>query len=367
MFNLQLFQSKVDTVFKTASPDGYRYIICQGENILSSGSGGFTRTAIDPPMLPANITDRFNVASMSKTITAATLLSLLQHKNLSVDTLVAPFLPTNWVLHPTVKTLTFRDFLTHRTGFNEATDRSDFAGIKLSLEQGPPNPPKVNFDYRNINFAIFRILIPILNTYNRITKKVQFLVLDSKNEEAAYAAAYVRIVNERVLEPSGVPPADCNSNCINPPATGRPKPKTSVLLYEYKNPPNQHGVDYALGDRYLFSGAEGWALSVVDFSRFLQTLLFTEIIISVTNRNIMLSNQPGARLGLGCYMDPPVAGSPIFSHGGWIPSGKVQIASWWMYLSTRQLVVVALSNAGHNPNVPNWFDSVKIAYEEASK
>ena len=351
-------------MMNVTAPDSYRFVVCDNDKVLGHSHAGFSRTAIDPPMKAALLEDRLNIASMSKTLTAAAVLSTLQAKNLSVDTLVAEFLPASWVLHPLVQTLTFRDFLTHRTGFNESTDRSDYEGIKLSFQQGPPNPAKALYEYRNINFAAFRIILPYLNAYDRFAKLVSLHVPSTAQIDQFLAKTYVNIVNERVLRPSGLPFATCDSKTLAPASnpSGRPVPKSSylpVLMYEYKNPAF-HGVD--LGDSTLICGAGGWSLSVVDYAKFLQTLLFTEIIISEKYRALMLAGEPLKNEGLGMNKDMSLAGTEVYSHGAWIPVGNAQVAGWYLYFKNTNLIVVALSNAGHNPTQPNWYTSVLNAY-----
>ena len=135
--------------------------------------------------------------------------------------------------------------------------------------------------------------------------------------------------------------------------------KLPVLLYEYQNP-TVKGLD--LGDRTLICGAEGWSLSVVDYAKFLQTLLFTEIIMSEKYRGYMLLGGPLEYKGSGMNMDNPLAGGNVYSHGAWIPWGKAQVAGWYLYFENTKLIVVVLSNAGHKPDWANWYDSVKQAY-----
>jgi CubicO group peptidase (beta-lactamase class C family) len=141
------------------APDGFRFIVCTDTHMLGSGVGGFSRMAVDLPETPATLEDRLNIASMSKTLTAAAVLSTLQAKNLSPDALVAPFLPPDWTLHAEVKKLTFRDFLTHRTGFNEA------AIARIMRASGrvcnrDHRIPSAKYCYRNINFATMRPSCP---------------------------------------------------------------------------------------------------------------------------------------------------------------------------------------------------------------
>jgi CubicO group peptidase (beta-lactamase class C family) len=350
------FTSKITAIMQENAPDGFRFVVCDDQNILGSGVGGFSRMAVDPPATPAKLEDRLNIASMSKTLTAAAVLSTLQAKNLSPDVHIAPFLPPDWTLHAQVKKLTFRDFLTHRTGFNEATDRSDYAGIQQSMKQGPPNPIQANYEYRNINFATMRLALPYLNSYNRFTKKV---MLQAGSQPAeTLAKAYISIVNQRVLAPSNVAPAGCDSKTLKQPP---PQPNLPVLLYEYQQP-TKPGID--LGDSTLICGASGWSLSVVDYAQFLQTLFFTEIIISEKNRALMMAVGVADGHGLGMNRDAPLAGSDVYSHGAWIPVGNAQVAGWFLYFQASKLIVVALSNAGHNPGVANWAERVGQSYRE---
>lgn len=355
-----LFTRKIHAIMNENAPDSFRFVVCDDEKILGSGFGGFSRMAVDPPETPAKLEDRLNIASMSKTLTAAAVLSTLQAKNLSPDALVAPFLPPDWTLHAQVKKLTFRDFLTHRTGFNQATDRSHYAGIKESMEQGPPNPIQANYDYRNINFSTMRLILPQLNAYNRFTKKVPPLMIVGNKPDETLANAYVSIVNQRVLAPSGIAPAGCDSKTLN---QSPPKPNLPVLLYEFQQPTKQ-GVD--LGDRTLACGAEGWSLSVVDYAQFLQTLFFTEIIVSEKNRALMMAVNDSSGIGLGINRRAPLGDSDVYMHGAWIPvsMGKAQVAGWYLYLPASKLIVVALSNANHKPDAANWFERVKQAYAE---
>ena len=350
------FTAKIAAIMQENAPDGFRFVVCNDTSMLGSGVGGFSRMAVDPPETPATLEDRLNIASMSKTLTAAAVLSTLQAKNLSPDALVAPFLPPDWTLHAQVKKLTFRDFLNHRTGFNEATDRSDYAGIQQSMHQGPPNPIHATYEYRNINFAAMRLVLPYLHSYNRFTHQVTLQAGSTPAE--TLAKAYIAIVNQRVLEPSGVATAGCDSKTLQQPP---PKPRLPVLLYAYHQPTTK-GVD--LGDQTLYSGAQGWSVSVVDYAQFLQTLLCTEIIVSEKHRALMLGVGAADGHGLGINRDAPLAGSNVYSHGAWIPVGNAQVAGWFLYIQATKLIVVALSNAGHNPGAENWFERVKQAYTE---
>lgn len=368
-----IFTESVRAIMKENAPDSYRFIVCDEDGITGSGFGGVSRAATDAPEMKANLADRLVIASMSKTITAIAVLATLQAKNLSPDTLVAPFFPADWTLHDEVKKLTFRDFLTHRSGFHwgeepndPKQDATDYEGMKKIVAQKPFNPIKAAHDYRNINFAIMRILLPHLDAYDRFTKKVSLSVPAGVPKERFLGEKYVTLVTKRVLEPSGVVGAGVDPKTLAQPA---PKPKVAVLAYPYRKT-TEKGVEE--GDQTLWCGASGWCLSVEDIAKVLQTALFTEVVISEKSRAaLMRSYDPNTHSGdrgMGMYADAPLAGSNVYSHGAWIPYGRndseAQLAGWLLYFEKSRRIVVALSNAGHKPGAANWYDRVKAAYAE---
>ncbi len=373
-----LFVSAVAAIMNENAPDGYRFIVCDETRILGSGCGGFSRMSIDEPERQATLGDRINIASMSKTITAAAVLSTLQSKNLSPDIPVAPFMPPQWALSDIVKTLTFRDFLTHRTGFWEDgaedvhQDFNDYENIGRMMGQSPWNPTKTRWDYRNINFAVFRNVLPYLDSYDRHSSKVALEIPRGRDAAQFLANAYIEIVNRRVLQPSGVAAAGCNSKTLVPPPgkNGRPAPLSAylpVLSYPYQNRSHK-GID--IGDRTLYCGADGWCLSVAEIAKVLQTVLFTEILISTGIRDLMLAGGPGNHNGLGINMDDDVGGSHVYMHGAWIPFTNPPkpedpaLAGWFFYFEKPRWIVVALSNVGHNPNLDNWGTRVRKAFAD---
>jgi D-alanyl-D-alanine carboxypeptidase len=299
------FAEQVDKIIRENSPTSYRYVLCDGSSMIRTGAGGFSRREIDKPMRPARLEDRLEICSLSKMITAAAVLATLQEKNMSPDELVAPFFPSDWKLHDEVKKLTFRDFLTHKTGFlwspdaaGPKQDGTSFLDVKKIVGQMPFNPIKTESLYRNVNFAVFRIVLPYLASYDRFARTVTLIEREPK--DAILARSYVDIVNRVLLSPSGVTHAGCNSKTLSASVApkGRPAPIGSeipVLAYHFMKA-DEPGLDQ--GDRTLGAGSSGWCLSAPDLARVLQTLLFTEVVLSEKSRSHMKTTQ----IGYGCGM-----------------------------------------------------------------
>jgi CubicO group peptidase (beta-lactamase class C family) len=150
---------------------GYQFAIYEGETLAASGGGG---AAVKSPFLPMTADHRMTIASMSKTITAIACLRALEIVNaggpaytgspngLSVDSLIAPWLPHNWVRGPHVNEMTFRHLLTHRSGLRKAVpgiDEDLFDSLRQTVANGATDQNWQMTAYDNNNFSLLRVLI----------------------------------------------------------------------------------------------------------------------------------------------------------------------------------------------------------------
>lgn len=147
-----------------------------GERIAGSGE-------------PVETTDRFRVASISKTITAITTLRLVDAGVLTLDDPVGPILIDHLGLtaaDPDALAITVRELLSHTAGFpqhegtffsNGATSCTDAATQGLSSGVASGNA----FRYSNMSYCVLGILI-----------------------EAVTGKTYERVVDEELLTPLGI-------------------------------------------------------------------------------------------------------------------------------------------------------------------
>jgi CubicO group peptidase (beta-lactamase class C family) len=99
--------------------------------------------------------------STSKTITATAVMKAMedlniQGKSISIDSQIAPYLPSDWTLGLHVNEMTFKDLLTHMSGLRPATNDPDtYDGLRQTIANGTTNFRK--FKYVNGNFCLFRL------------------------------------------------------------------------------------------------------------------------------------------------------------------------------------------------------------------
>ena len=195
--SLSRLASTIDTQLK-GNAVGYVALIGTSKAV----SSGLARTAADPPELAMGPDVMVNVASVGKIFTTIVVLKSLARHHLSIDSPIWPFLPPDWVKGPGVDTITFRELLTHQAGFRLDSGRvfeTDDAA-REQIRQGIQQVDKHVADYNNINFTIFRDMLPFMEG-----------VRDPGPAARAAAANrfFISSVQRQVFDPVGVKDATC--------------------------------------------------------------------------------------------------------------------------------------------------------------
>jgi hypothetical protein len=163
-FNIDLFEQNIRDALDNQTI-GYTYAITLFDTIHTSDGVGNARI---PPDFnapePQSPNKESYVASVSKTLTAIVVLRLLEMNGLDPDDPIGPWLPPGWDVGNGVASQTFRDFLTHQTGFTQKGVDPDGDNTLAFIENavGTNVPFNTGFSYNNANFGIFRILVPRL-------------------------------------------------------------------------------------------------------------------------------------------------------------------------------------------------------------
>lgn len=138
---------------------------------------------------PVETSDRFRIASISKTVTAIVTMQLVEDGLLTLDEPVGPLIAEHLgltVYDADVRSITVRELLSHTAGFpqhegtffsNGATSCVDAAvqGLRSGVRSGD------GFDYSNMGYCVLGILV-----------------------EAVTGKTYERVVDERLLTPLGI-------------------------------------------------------------------------------------------------------------------------------------------------------------------
>ena len=139
---------------------GYVALVGQSKVVAS----GLARTAADPPKLAMGPDVMVNVLSVGKMFTTIAVLQSLARHHLSIGSRIWPFLPPDWVKGPGIDTITFGELLTQRAGFRLDSGLVFQTGdaAREQIRQGVQQIDKQVADYNNIDFTIFRDMLPFM-------------------------------------------------------------------------------------------------------------------------------------------------------------------------------------------------------------
>lgn len=261
---------------------GYAYTIYEDKRLVKTGSGGLRMK----PNFPFTINTEMGIGSITKTLTAmATLKCLVDNKdkikpvgNL-FDAPIVPWLPKGWQPHDSIKKITFRHLLGHTSGIR--TEGDSYQALKSILQMGVLKDDQDVYEYRNPNFSLMRVLIPIITGDTPLSIKEQ-----NSNQEAfnakKVADAYKAYLQKNVFKPCDVHDADCRLNSNN-----------YAMLYGARSQDLDAYTYVDNDDSSSIAGAGGWKLSVLELGRVINAFFTSERIVPFWIRDVMINESLG--------------------------------------------------------------------------
>lgn len=230
-------------------------------------ASGFARRSADGGMR-WTVGTRQHVASVSKLFTAALVMKLLDEKGVDVDSRISPYLPAHWKLGQKAHWIRFREILSHDRGFFD--NHFTYGECKRHLEV-TMSAIGETWHYANTNYALMRVIIPILNgTVSRNAKWVGLpgvsdsAVANDLVWDATTRSIFERLSREQVWDKAGVPFATLHSNEAlrsDPAYVHLPHITNSSLAYPLSSSSALRGHDIST-DMTAISAAVGWHLNV---------------------------------------------------------------------------------------------------------
>jgi CubicO group peptidase (beta-lactamase class C family) len=331
-FDINRFEQNIKQTLNNKSI-GYSYALVVNGQLKKSGASGYAvlRRDIpnnlgifpDPKGIPQYATKRMNIASITKPITATAVLRIIQQKeapsypNLTINSTIAPFLPTTWKLGSGVKDLTFKELLSQYSGMNLNGSGTELNQLKEWIAQGVTRP-KTEYKYLNANLAIFRVILPYMVLNNSQKGYYSNLYKTNPKEfDKQMSRIYKDVVKAEVFAKAKIKNAELYHQTTNSEDVLPQLPTRFYHTVGSIQQPNRAGT--LTGDWTLIGGGGGWYLSAMDLGRFLAYVRFSNDILNQNSRDLMFdkNNCPGANCRpLG--WQPPLAGKhgTYYSHGG---------------------------------------------------
>lgn len=288
VFSTAVFKQKLQQ--QLAGARGYQFVITHNGQVADTaayGIGAFSRAG----NTAADVNAFINIASVTKTLTAAAALQYIDKPALNIDSTIGPWLPITWMRHADIRKITFRQLLTHTSGIRG--DQTDWNTL-WNIVGNPISAPKFPGTYSNINFALFRAILPKLHD------SVKFRQMEFSLSPVAFnswmSEEYIKLVQQHVFTKAGLPAR----NCVPVPG------KTLQMLNEDPDPLD--GVTPS--DWTGKCGGGGFFLTTMDMSRIITYLTHTDNILSAAQKNLMDKN----KLGWSNVFE--VTGGTAYGHNG---------------------------------------------------
>ena len=327
--NLNAMGLKIHNALKD-SVTGYMWEVRQNGALVFVGQWNWSQT-------PTNAgtgwseNSRMHVASVSKFLTAVGLVKALDAKGISYDAKIANYLPHHWAKGSNVGLITFRQLLTHTSGFNGNASASDYLTMKANVAGGVGLSEIGTYAYQNLNFGLMRILIPIINgDISKYTVYSSWSALNDLSWDAATLSEYKAYMQSKVFTPAGV------ANAGFAPTAG-----ARALAYKAPYAMNQEG-GWDSGDLSSVAGGAGWRLSVKEVLSVMHHVRRMNTIIPAAKAQYMLDNY----FGIDQHINT-AAGKLYNKNGAWgTGDGKTEQSVAYFLPNGMELVLFVNSPIG---------------------
>lgn len=343
-FNINLFQAELDQGLAD-NGIGYSYAINLNGNLHATGAGGFRRTTADGGNLLSSATKRMHIASVTKNITATTLLAALSEiPGVDVNAYIDDYLPTMWAQGAGISNIRLRHLLTHSSGIPAVFGASTtYSNLKNTIATGVVSPG-VSSGYDNRNFGLLRVILPYLVCPD-VMQDAEIVGFSNGNYDEyidqVTSDLYVYLVKYYVFNKIGVVNANTKPNAND---AGR----TRFYQFPDDGSPGQDG-----GDWTKKSGGAGWVLSAVDLAAYMAFRRYSNVIVSNANSELMDNERYGWQTIVGTH------GTYLRHGGAFDASGplRAQIMQFPIEVEVAVLVNSNLSSSSLQNIIKNAYDA----------
>jgi CubicO group peptidase (beta-lactamase class C family) len=240
---------------------GYAFEVLQHGKVVAAEAQGWARAPweTDHPSVPWTLDKPMGIASVSKTITAVSLLKLWQEmdEGFSLDGAFWPHIKDVCPeASPDVKMVTIRQLFEHKSGFKKGDTYDNLADIEKLLKQPLAFKPGAHYEYDNNNYYLARL---VLEQIGRVK--------------------YTPYVKEHVLKRMGITGMETHFQ-TDQPTCGYGKLGSTRPGYPF---------DW---NCETTAGAAGWYASITDLGRFLIGLRDHRVLSTATT-NMMYEDLLG--------------------------------------------------------------------------
>jgi CubicO group peptidase (beta-lactamase class C family) len=235
------------------SPMGYSYAAMRNGRLLAAGSYGYARAPGEGNKLMTT-QSQWDLLSISKMWTFIALVKLMEQHGIDAEDEIGPYLEGVITMPSSSDTVTFRNLINHRSGFQEISCDGG-TGTWEHLVAVRHTGTIGEHIYSGANSCLARVLVQELSGKD-----------------------YVTYIDTAILRPMGLHGIDCT------------KDTDKVEVLEYGVTPN-HGTGYS--EPNMWCASAGWKLRPLDMLVYLQGLRTPGLALNAAALAMVEDIQPG--------------------------------------------------------------------------
>ncbi|MEO6253905.1 MAG: serine hydrolase [Ferruginibacter sp.] len=284
IFSVTKFKTNLESgIMNSAAtqPRGYSFVINKdGSWVDTTSFGSASTNATGGGFNKMHVNQEINIASVTKALTAIAVFQLIKTMGNGITTKskIGEWLPTYWNAKQAIKDITFEQLMTHSSGLTESNTGYD--SLKATVARGLDNPAKPFDVYANINFALFRAMIPYMrDKAGAAAKEASMLPGNAAGFENWLSQQYIDYMQVKVFTPIGLNNVTCNPALNSAQAFSEP---TGVGL-----------ASATLTDWTNTCAGGGYFMSVMEMARVMAYLSHTYTLLDKDQRKLMDDNFMG--------------------------------------------------------------------------
>src|SRR5262249_51825171 len=200
---------------------------------------------------------------------------------LTPDAKISPYIYGDWIQGPYINQITFKELLTHTSGFGQLNNNACASGTTYSalkgFVMGGVQSGNIGVaQYGNCNFSLLRELMPAL------LKKSVGSGSDTQRAQNSMII-YINYMNQMVFTPVGIPPSSC---------TPPPLHTMQILSYPFL-PASTSGINWGDETAADTCGPGGWNLTANNVFAVINDLATGNVLLTNNEKQLMTTYHLG--------------------------------------------------------------------------
>lgn len=350
---LSIFKQNTSSGVLVAPPGMSAALVVEDRLVMARGYGLASTGSVLSPILhqPVQPNSLFRIASISKPVTAVSILKLIEQGRLSLEdsllSVVPNLIPPGGLADEQARGIRMWTLLEHKGGWDRSISLNPFYRLNaIAQEMGVAPPPSHEVVAHWLLGQAFDFAPGSRYSYNGMNYFMLGQVI-----EAVTGQPYESFVQQEILAPAGITSMQVGKTLIEDRVEGEVEYHYGGLGPSIFNDvsgslPGQYGGGF---DMELLSASGGWIASVIDLARFGRAFHRKQILMDDLLHEYMLTDNSGNGVyGAGWILDGR----------NYLHTGGLEGTNSLLYVFQDGTILALLFNGNSSINLRRWLEPI---------